>query len=251
MAAAVGRLSGRVALVTGGGSGIGRAVVKRFTREGALVVIADRDARAAEETRSQVNGYRSAVVIGDVCQRQDCERMAKAPVDMFGRLDILVNNAGVSMPGTVVDMSAADWQQVFDANLTSVFLLCKTAIPAMSKGGGGSIVNTASALGIVVGPGGKAAYSASKAGLIHLTRSLAVDHAASGVRANCVCPGPIESPMFLRNPAELRERLANSRPLRRLGTPDEVADAVLFLASDESSYVTGHALVVDGGGSIV
>lgn len=245
------RLAGRVALVTGGGSGIGRAAVLRFAAEGVKVLIADRDQDAAQTVSKELGPEACAVVVGGVSLAADAERMTNAALEKFGRFDILVNNAGLSMSGSVVDMPEADWRRVFDVNLTSMFLMCKYAIPAMTRGGGGNIVNTGSGLGVIIGPGGKAAYSTSKAGVIHLTKCLAIDHAAAGIRVNCVCPGPVESPMFLRNPAELRERLAQSRPLRRLGRAEEIANAMLFFASDESSYITGHALMVDGGGSIV
>ncbi len=243
------RLAGQVALITGGGSGIGRAAVLRFAAEGAKVLIADRDRAAAESVMMEVPG--TAIAVGDVSLAADAEAMTKAALDQFGRLDILVNNAGMSFTASVLDMAEADWRRVFDVNLTSMFLMCKFAIPAMARTGGGRIVNTGSGLGVVIGPGGKAAYSTSKAAVVHFTKCLAVDHAAAGIRVNCVCPGPVESPMFLRNPAELRERLAQIRPLRRIGKAEEIANAMLFLASEESSYITGHALMVDGGGSIV
>ncbi len=243
------RLAGRVAIITGGGSGIGRAAVLRFASEGASVVIADRDRAAAEAVLGEVPG--AAVAVGDVSQAADAQAITQAALDRFGRLDILVNNAGMSFTAKITDMAEADWKRVFDVNLTSMFLMCKFAIPAMARNGGGRIVNTGSGLGVVIGPGGKAAYSTSKAAVIHFTKCLAVDHAAEGIRVNCVCPGPVESPMFLRNPAELRERLAQGRPLRRLGQAEEIANAMLFFASEESSFVTGHAMMVDGGGSIV
>lgn len=222
----------------------------RFSREGASVVIADIDADAAKAAAARLDGPARAVV-GDVSRAADAERMVGEAVGAFGGLHILFNNAGVSSRGSVVEMTEEHWRRVFDINVTAVFLMSKYAIPRMKAAGGGVIVNTASALGIVVGPGGKAAYSASKAATIHLTRAMAVDHARDGIRVNCVCPGPTETPMFLRNAEELRARLAVGRPLGRLGTPDEIADAVLFLAGDESRYITGHALVVDGGGVVV
>ncbi|RJL31713.1 SDR family NAD(P)-dependent oxidoreductase [Bailinhaonella thermotolerans] len=243
-------LAGKVAIVTGGGSGIGRATALLFAREGAKVVVADIDADGAAATAAEI-GADGLAVPADVSDPADCERVVKSAVDGFGRLDVLFNNAGIIRRTTVLDLDAGEWDRVMAVNVRSVFLMCKYAIPAMTEGG--SIVNTGSGWGLK-GGGNAISYCASKAAVVNMTRALAIDHARDGIRVNSVNPGDTDTPMLREEARQLREDWAAfaadaaDRPMGRAGSPEEIAQAVLFLASDASSYVTGSALVVDGGG---
>ncbi len=242
-----GRLEGRVALVTGGASGIGAACVKRFGDEGAIVIGLDLDAVSEPEWAER--GARRFVA-ADV-RDEDAIRVAVASiVEEQQQLDIVVNAAGVEGFGTAIDIDRAEWERVIGVNLTGTFLVCKHVLPTMVAAKGGSIVNLSSVEGLEAIQS-QPAYSASKGGVVLLTRNLAIDFGAAGVRVNCLCPGLVRTPMteMLFDPAiaEIRDRFVAQHMLGRAGLPEEIAAAALFLASDDASFVTGHALVVDGG----
>lgn len=248
-------LQGKVALITGGASGIGRATAILFAREGAAVAVVDRNEAGGRDVADTIarEGGRALFERADVTQAADCGRVVGVTSREFGGLHILMNNAGIIRRATVLELSEADWDQVMGVNVKSVFLLSKCAIPLMRQAGGGSIVNTASGWGLVGGP--KAvAYCASKGAIVLLTKAMAIDHGADNIRVNCICPGDTDTPM-LRNEAQQLGKPSDrflveaaQRPLRRVGRPEEIAQAALYLASDASSFVTGTALVVDGGG---
>jgi meso-butanediol dehydrogenase/(S,S)-butanediol dehydrogenase/diacetyl reductase len=247
------RLRNKAALVTGGGSGIGRATCELFAREGAALAVLDLDPSAAETTANSVRGKREAIALNaDVSDSTDLQKAIDVVIARFGRIDILVNNAGYGIRGTVVDTEEADWNRLIAVNLGGVFLACKYVIPNMRSAGGGTIVNTASAVGLA-GIAKRAAYIASKGAVIALTRALAVDHADQGIRVNAVAPGPIETPYLQsvlapgQDLGALQAGMAQRALLGRIGTADEVAHAILYLASEESSYLTGVVLPVDGG----
>ncbi len=243
-------LSGKVAIVTGAGSGIGRASALRFAAEGASVVAADIRGPKVDETVAMIerDGGTAAPCQANVADAGDVERMVAVAVDTFGGLDALFNNAGTLRPGTAVDLAVEDWDLVMAVNVRSVFLGAKYAVPALVARGGGTIVSTASVSGLNGDPA-SVVYSASKAAVINLTRSLAVDHASQHIRVNCICPGAIETPPVGRMlaDAEARRRSERAHPLGRLGQPEEIAAAAVWLSSEESSFVTGQAIVVDGG----
>jgi NAD(P)-dependent dehydrogenase (short-subunit alcohol dehydrogenase family) len=249
------RLQAKTALITGGASGIGRATAVLFAREGATIAIADLNKTGGnslvEEIRS--SGGRALFTPVDVSRAADCHRMVEHTVHEFGTIHILFNNAGIIRRATVTELSEADWDGVMDVNVKSMFLMSREVIPGMAKAGGGSIINMASGWGLSGGP--KAAvYCASKGAVVLLTKAMAVDHGPQNIRVNCICPGDTDTAMLRSEAQQLSEReehfLAESsrRPLGRLGKPDEIAQAALYLASDAASFVTGAALVVDGGG---
>jgi NAD(P)-dependent dehydrogenase (short-subunit alcohol dehydrogenase family) len=248
-------LSGKRALITGGASGIGEATAKLFIRHGAVVCIADIDEtagmRVAEEIITEGG---SAISVGcDVSSSSDCQNAVQQMLVEYGGIDILFNNAGIIRRASVVETTEAEWDQVMAVNVKSVFLLGKYVVPHMVKGGGGSIINVSSGWGLVGGRNA-ASYCASKGAVVQLTRAMALDHGEQGIRVNCICPGDTDTPM-LRNEAqqlgETEEAFlaeAAARPLQRIGTPDDIAQAALFLASEASAFITGTTLVVDGGG---
>ena len=248
-------LAGRAALVTGAAAGIGRAIAERLARAGAALTVFDRDdagaGRVAEAVRAA--GGRALAVAGDVARAADADRAVTATRDAFGRLDVLVNNAGIIRRATVVEMDEADWDRVMAVNVKSVYLFSRAAVPVMAAAGGGVIVNVASGWGLVGGTRA-AAYCASKGAVVQLTRALALDHARDGVRVCAVCPGDTDTAMLRDEAAQLGESEADflagaaRRPLGRIGRPEDIAEAVLYLASDAASFVTGTTLVVDGGG---
>ncbi len=249
------RLMDKVALVTGGASGIGRATALLFAREGAAVGVADLDEFHGQEVVEQIvrEGGHALFVLCNVAVAADCRRAVQLIGERFGGLDILFNNAGIIRRADVLDTTEEEWDRMMAVNVRSVFLMSKYAIPVMAARGGGAIVNTASGWGLV---GGRkaASYCASKAAVVNLTRAMALDHGGQNIRVNCICPGDTDTPMLrdearqLGEPADRFLADAAERPLRRIGTPEEIAQAVLYLASDASSFVTGAALVVDGGG---
>jgi NAD(P)-dependent dehydrogenase (short-subunit alcohol dehydrogenase family) len=243
------QLQGRVALITGAGSGIGQAMATLFAKEGARVVIADLNPVYGEETLAAIRQIRGEALFieGDVSNARHVKKMVQATVTNYSRLDILVNNAGVLLTGTVVDLDENDWNRLMAVNLTGVYLCSKYAIPIMIAQGGGVILNIASTAGLGGGYH-RAAYSASKGGMIALTRSMALDHSANGIRVNCLCPGPVDTPMLRRSltPAGVEE-VCKINPLGRLANPAEIASVALCLVSDAASYVTGAVWTVDGG----
>ncbi len=241
------RLAHKVALVTGAGSGIGRGISLRLGGEGARVVVADFDAARGQATEGLLtaHGVQGVFVRTDVTQTMDVRRSVETTLRRFGRLDILVNSAGISPMGSVTDIGEDEWDACIDIDLKSVFLACKYAIPSMTSAGGGSIINIAGTLGLLAGPR-KAAYCAAKAGVINLTRQMAIDYGPR-VRVNCICPGFVDTPLNAAVPQVERQRMFERLPLRRAGQADDIANAALYLASDESSYVTGACIIVDGG----
>ncbi len=249
------RLAGKVAIVTGGTSGIGRATALLFADEGAAVSITGRDERRGREVVEEIEGRggRAIFVRADVRVAEDCRRTVEATIAAFGRVDVLFNNAGVFVAADAIDCTEEEWDAQVDTSLKGTFLMSKLVLPHMVARGGGSIVNNASGWGLVGGDRA-VAYCAAKGGVVVMTKAMAIDHGRQGVRVNCVCPGDTETPMEHADAAHrgMTWRAyvegASDRPLGRMGEPEEVARAVLFLASDESSFVTGAALPVDGGG---
>jgi meso-butanediol dehydrogenase/(S,S)-butanediol dehydrogenase/diacetyl reductase len=250
----MGRLEGKVSLITGAGSGIGQAMAVLFAREGSKVAVADISAEGGRETvrRIRDEGGEAEFFQVDVSSAEQVRRMVDAVIARFGRIDILCNNAGIGVAATVVDTTEEDWDRVINVDLKGVFLGCKYVIPHMLRQGGGVIVNTASVAGMV-GVLNRAAYCAAKAGVIGLTKSIAVDFVTKGIRANCVCPGTVETPWIDKilaqqpDPVAERQRMIERQPMGRMGKPEEIAAAALYLASDEAAFVTGTELVIDGG----
>ena len=244
------RLKDKVAIITGAASGIGKATAKLFAKHGAKVVVADIDKDGGSQTVTQIqNGGNEAIFVEtDVTLKVDTEKMVAQTVETYGKLDILFNNAGIAMRLPVAELPEEDWHRCLDVNLTGVYLCAKAAIPAMLKNGGGSIINMSSIYG-VVGADVRAAYVASKGGVTNLTRGMALDYAENNIRVNCICPGFVETPLVagvIKTPEEY-QALADKHPMRRLGQPEEIAYGALYLASDESAFVTGIALPIDGG----
>jgi NAD(P)-dependent dehydrogenase (short-subunit alcohol dehydrogenase family) len=243
-------LQGKVAVVTGAGSGIGRASAIRFAAEGAAVVVADvRGRRAAAVVEEIVTaGGRAVASETDVADEAAVAAMVQLAVAELGGLDVLFANAAVSRPGTALDLTIDDWDAMWRTNVSSLFLGAKHAVPRMVERGGGAIVTTASISGLSA-DGGQVGYAATKAAVMGLVRALAVDHAREGVRVNCVCPGMTATPPLLHalGDGPLRDSAVDASPMGRLAEPEEIAAAALWLASDQSSYVTGQTVVVDGG----
>lgn len=246
------RLQEKVAIITGASSGIGLATALRFLEEGAKVIAADVRNSLEEAEVKGANGRAPVPVQMDVSVESQVNELMRQTVAQYGRIDILVNNAGIELAKTVTDTTESEWDRLMGVNLKGVFLCSKAAIPEMRRTGGGLIVNVASELGLVGAPE-IAAYCASKGGVIQLTKAMAIDHAADNIRINCVCPGPTDTPLLDRiitsssDPERERHVTADRTLLKRLGDPNEIANVILFLASDESSFMTGSVVVVDGG----
>ena len=250
-----GRFDGKAVVVTGGASGIGRATAERFLEEGARVVIIDISKASCESSAAELRqrGHEPRFITGDVSRYDDVKRMVSTAREWLGRIDVLFNNAGILVEGTVEQVSEEAWDRIMDTNVKGVFLMCKEVVPLMLSQGGGAIVNNASCSGLV-GDRNAIAYNTSKGAVVLMTKCLALDYAQKNIRANCVCPGEIDTPMFrqearARNKPveEYRKELCECHPIGRLGVPEEVANAVLFLASDDASFITGTAFSVDGG----
>jgi meso-butanediol dehydrogenase/(S,S)-butanediol dehydrogenase/diacetyl reductase len=255
------KLDGKVALITGGGTGIGAAIARRFVADGAKVCISGRRKEKLESVVSSLPAGSAVLCQGDVSKFEDAKRMVDTAVKFGGKLNVLVNSAGYDPPGTVVDVDPALWREVIEVNLTGPFLMMKASIPEMIKAGAGSVINIASLAGLRVIPA-MPAYCASKGGLIQLTKQAALDYGPQKVRCNAVCPGAIRTEMLENAMSGLAQALktdldnafiyfTSNTPLKRVAKPDEVAGLCAFLASDDSAFMTGAAVLVDGGAAIV
>ena len=249
------RLQNKNAIVTGGAGGIGRATSLAFASEGANVAVVDLNAEAAEAVAEEIRaaGGTAVAIAADVSSEADIERVVASVVEGFGGVDVVFNNAGIIRRTTAVETTVEEWDRVFGVNVRAIFLMCKHVVPIMAAAGGGSIVNTGSGWGLK-GGGQAISYCASKGAVVNMTRALAIDHGPQGIRVNSVNPGDVDTGMLRDEARQLGQDQAGflaeaaERPLNRMGQPREIAAAVVWLASDESSYVTGSALVVDGGG---
>jgi NAD(P)-dependent dehydrogenase (short-subunit alcohol dehydrogenase family) len=251
--AVAGRIEGRVAVVTGGCSGIGLATVRRFVAEGAKVVIGDIDDAGGARTVADLGGIQHATYVHvDVTEKEQVDALFKTAKDTYGSVDIAFNNAGISPPDddSILDTDLDAWRRVQEVNLTSVYLCCKAALPYMLEQKRGSIINTASFVAVMGAATSQISYSASKGGVLSMSRELGVQFAREGVRVNALCPGPVNTPLltelFAADPERAARRLVHV-PMGRFGEPDEIAAAVLFLASDDSSFITANTFLVDGG----
>jgi NAD(P)-dependent dehydrogenase (short-subunit alcohol dehydrogenase family) len=244
-----GRLEGKVAVITGGASGIGRETARRFTEEGASVCVADLADEPGRETAKEIDGL---YVHADVTDPEDVQRMYREASERFGGLDVLFNNAGISPPDddSILETELDAWQRVQNVNLKSVYLCCKYGIPHLLERGGGSVINTASFVAVMGAATSQISYTASKGGVLAMSRELGVQFARQGVRVNALCPGPVNTPLlqelFAKDPEKAKRRLVHL-PMGRFAEATEIANGALFLASDESSYVTASTFLVDGG----
>jgi NAD(P)-dependent dehydrogenase (short-subunit alcohol dehydrogenase family) len=248
-----GRIEGRVAVVTGGCSGIGLATVRRFAQEGAKVVIGDIDDDAGTDLVGDLGGAPHATYVHvDVTDKEQVDALFKTAKDTYGSVDIAFNNAGISPPDddSILDTELDAWRRVQEVNLTSVYLCCKAALPYMLEQKRGSIINTASFVAVMGAATSQISYSASKGGVLSMTRELGVQFAREGIRVNALCPGPVNTPLlkelFAKDPERAARRLVHV-PMGRFGEPEELASAVLFLASDDASFITANTFLVDGG----
>ena len=244
-----GRLEGKVAVITGGASGIGRETAKRFAEEGARVCVADLADEPGKETAAEIDGL---YIHADVTNPDDVQGMYREASERFGGLDVLLNNAGISPPDddSILETELEAWQRVQDVNLKSVYLCCKYGIPYLLERGGGSVINTASFVAVMGAAASQISYTASKGGVLAMSRELGVQFARQGVRVNALCPGPVNTPLlqelFAKDPEKAERRLVHL-PMGRFAEATEIANGALFLASDESSYVTASTFLVDGG----
>jgi NAD(P)-dependent dehydrogenase (short-subunit alcohol dehydrogenase family) len=249
------RLKGKTALITGAAGGIGQATARLFAHEGALVCLVDLNREAGEELAREISATGGRVIFeaADITRVSDCRRAVERTAEEFGAIDVLFNNAGLIRRASVVELSERDWDAVIAVNVKSIFLMCREVMPIMARAKGGSIINTASGWGLT-GGARAAAYCASKGAVVLMTKAMAIDHGPQNIRVNCICPGDTYTAMLRYEARQLREtedrflRESAHRPLGRVGKPEEIAQAALFLASDAASFVTGTALVVDGGG---
>jgi NAD(P)-dependent dehydrogenase (short-subunit alcohol dehydrogenase family) len=244
----MGKLDGKVALITGAGSGMGRATALLFARESARVAVADYVPAGGRETAGMIKEDRGEAIFieADISKAADAEMMVKKTVDTYGRLDILYNNAGISgRMAFTAEITEEEWDLILNINLKGVFLGSKYAIPVMLEQGGGVIINTASTAGLAGSPG-LPAYSASKAGVVLLTKTMALEYGKQNIRVNCICPGAIHTPMLEAGPIQI-DTTGRGIPLGKIGQPEDIAQAALYLASDDSSFITGISLAVDGG----
>jgi meso-butanediol dehydrogenase/(S,S)-butanediol dehydrogenase/diacetyl reductase len=241
------RLTGKVAIITGGGSGIGKAIAMAFVREGAQVVIAGRDGKKLAAAAAEIGGD-CVAVSADVSTASEVEKLVNAALDKFKRINILVNNAAVLLPGTAESLSEEDFDQTFSINVRGLWLMSRAVLPHMRASGGGSIINIGSVLSLV-GARNRVAYAASKGAVVAMTKAMALDHAGENIRVNCICPGIVETEMvakFSTDENARRQRVA-LHPMGRFGQPGEIANAAVFLGSDESGWTTGSVLTIDGG----
>lgn len=249
------RLQGKTALITGGGGGIGRATGLLFAREGAAVSVVDLNGESGREVEREISdqGGRAIFECADVTHAADCRRAVERTVRKFGGVDVLFNNAGIIRRASVIEISEEDWDAVMAVNVKSIFFMCREVIPIMARAKRGSIINMASGWGLA-GGARAAAYCASKGAVVLMTKAMAIDHGPQNILVNCLCPGDTDTAMLrgeARQLGEAEDRFLSEsarRPLGRMGKPEEIAQAALYLASDASSFVTGAALVVDGGG---
>lgn len=251
------KLAHKVAIITGGNSGIGQATAELFAAEGARLCITGRNEKRCRDVAAEINktGGQAIFVISDVRSPDECRKTVEATLEAFNRVDILFNNAGVYFPDNAVGCPEEEWDLTIDINLKGTFLMSKFVLPSMINQGSGVIINNGSGWGIV---GGKEAvsYCASKGGVVLITKAMAIDHAAQGIRINCLCPGDVKTPMLDEDARkrgltweQYHAQAVTHRPMGRIGTPEEIAKAALYLASDDSSFMTGANLVVDGGGT--
>ncbi len=248
------RLDRKVAIITGAAAGIGEASARLFAKEGARLVLVDLQGEALSKLVEELEQASTVIldVVGDVSDPALCRSVIDRTMSRFGRLDILFNNAGIVLNGSLIQCTEEEWDRTLNVNLKSMYLLCRAAVPVMQRQGSGTIINMSS----IAGPAGVAnrgAYSVSKAGVVGLTKSLAADFVADGIRVNCICPATVDTPSLRRriadspDPEEARRAFVRRQPMGRIGTPEEIAAMALFLASDDSRYMTGQAIVMDGG----